>query len=83
MSSAIRSQIYFFIMWLLQQKTLAQKHTKYAKVFDKLCQIRNKHSKCCQISLNFGKMAKFRTNLVMLLMRGSNGAVCRAVAFNT
>ena len=37
------------------KKTLAQKHTNFAKALSKVCQILYKHSKCCQISLNFGQ----------------------------
>ena len=38
-----------------QQQTIAQKHTKGAKVLARLRQILNKPSKCCQISWNFGQ----------------------------
>ena len=40
-----------------QQQTIAQKHTKGAKVLSRLCQILNKPSKCCQDSLNFVSLA--------------------------
>ena len=40
-----------------QQQTIAQKHTKGAKVLSRLCQILKKPSKCCQDSLNFVSLA--------------------------
>ena len=66
-TSVTRSQIYFFIIWLSQQKTLAQKHTKFAKVLSKLCQILKNHLKCCKISLNVGQNGEILPNLVTLV----------------
>ena len=40
-----------------QQQTIAQKHTKGAKVLSRLCQILKKPSKCCQDSLNLVSLA--------------------------
>ena len=57
----------FFHIWISQQKTIAQKHTKFAKVLSKLSQILNKPSKCCQISLNLCQNGKISPNLVTLL----------------
>ena len=67
LSSVNRSQIYFFIIRLSQQKTLAQKHTKFAKVLSKLCQILKNHLKCCKISLNVGQNGEILPNLVTLV----------------
>ena len=65
--SVTRCQIYFLFLWLFTTKTLAQKHTKVAKVLSKLRQILNKPSKYCQISLIFGQNGKIAPNLVALV----------------
>ena len=57
----------FFIIWLFTTKNVSPKANKICQVPLKLRQIPNKHSKCCQISLNFGQNGEISPNLVTLV----------------
>ena len=54
------TNLFFQFMAIPNNRNQPKKITKFAQVFSKLCQILNKHSKCCQIILNVCKMVKFR-----------------------